>query len=234
LKISYDWDTEAVELAATNQVPNAMMEIFAASKKLDSTDLEIPKKIDTANKPQPTEEMQVKAIDLRTGNSSKTTMIGAGLDLKYEDALISFLRANRNIFEWKPADMLGVPRRLIEHSLNIDPKDTPKRQHLRHFVDVRRDAIKKENAKQLTVSFIPEVFHPEWLANSVLNKHYPRTPSCCRELIKSSTPRRAATCSASSTATLATTRSVSRKNTRRKSRSSPCSDPTATRQCRSD
>jgi hypothetical protein len=142
LKISYDWDTEAVELAATNQVPNAMMEIFAASKKLDSTDLEIPKKIDTANKPQPTEEMQVKAIDLRTGNSSKTTMIGAGLDLKYEDALISFLRANRNIFEWKPADMLGVPRRLIEHSLNIDPKDTPKRQHLRHFVDVRRDAIK--------------------------------------------------------------------------------------------
>jgi hypothetical protein len=174
LKISYDWDTEAVELAATNQVPNAMMEIFAASKKLDSTDLEIPKKIDTANKPQPTEEMQVKAIDLRTGNSSKTTMIGAGLDLKYEDALISFLRANRNIFAWKPADMPGVPRRLIEHSLNIDPKDTPKRQHLRHFVDIRRDAIKKEHAKLLAVSFIPEVFHPEWLANPILNKHCPQ------------------------------------------------------------
>jgi hypothetical protein len=34
LKISFDCDTKAVELAATNQVPNAMMEIYAASKKL--------------------------------------------------------------------------------------------------------------------------------------------------------------------------------------------------------
>jgi hypothetical protein len=34
LRISFDCDTEAVELAATNQVPNAMMEIYAASKKL--------------------------------------------------------------------------------------------------------------------------------------------------------------------------------------------------------
>jgi hypothetical protein len=82
LKISFDCDTEAVELAATNQVPNAMMEIYAASKKLAPTELEIPKKSDTANKPQPSEEVQVKAIDLGTGDISKTTMIGAGLDPK--------------------------------------------------------------------------------------------------------------------------------------------------------
>jgi hypothetical protein len=82
LKIYFECDTEAVELAAINQVPNAMMEIFAASKKLAPTELEIPEKTDTANKPQPTEEVQVKSIDLRTGDSSKTTMIGAGLDLK--------------------------------------------------------------------------------------------------------------------------------------------------------
>jgi hypothetical protein len=82
LKISFDCDTEAVELAATNQVPNAMMEIYAASKKLAPTELEIPEKSDIANKPQPSEEVQVKAIDLGTGDSSKTTMIGAGLDPK--------------------------------------------------------------------------------------------------------------------------------------------------------
>jgi hypothetical protein len=79
--------------------------------------------------------VQVKAIDLGTGDSSKTTMIGAGLDPKWEDALVSFLRANRDIFTWKPADMPGVPWNLIEHSLNVDPKATPKRQHLRHFAD---------------------------------------------------------------------------------------------------
>jgi hypothetical protein len=64
--------------------------------------------------------------------------------------------------------MPGVPRELIEHSLNIDRKATPKRQHLRRFADDRRDAIKKELAKLLAASFIREVFHPVWLANPVL------------------------------------------------------------------
>jgi hypothetical protein len=89
--------------------------------------------------------------------------------------------------------MPGVPRELIEHSLNIDPKATPKRQHLRHFADDRRDAIKKELVKLLAAGFIKEVFHPEWLANPVLvrknsnewrmcvdytdlNKHCPKDP----------------------------------------------------------
>jgi hypothetical protein len=82
LKISFDCDTEVVELAATNQVPNAMMEIYAASKKLAPSELDIPEKSDKANKPQPAEEVLVKTIDLGTGNSSKTTTIGAGLDPK--------------------------------------------------------------------------------------------------------------------------------------------------------
>jgi hypothetical protein len=82
LKISFDCDTEAVELATTNQVPNAMMEIYAASKKLAPSELDIPEKSDNANKPQPAEEVQVKTIDLGTGDNSKTTTIGAGLDPK--------------------------------------------------------------------------------------------------------------------------------------------------------
>jgi hypothetical protein len=90
--------------------------------------------------------------------------------------------------------MPGVPRNLIEHSLNIDPKATSKRQHLCRFADDRRDAIKKELAKLLAAGFIREVFHPEWLTNPVLvrkkntnewrmcvdytdlNKHYPKDP----------------------------------------------------------
>jgi hypothetical protein len=51
LKISFDYDTEAVALSATNQVPNAMMEIYAASKKLAPSELDIPEKSDNANKP---------------------------------------------------------------------------------------------------------------------------------------------------------------------------------------
>jgi hypothetical protein len=59
-----------------------MMEIYAASKKLDPSELDIPEKSDKANKPQSAEEVQVKTIDLGTGDSSKTTIIGAGLDPK--------------------------------------------------------------------------------------------------------------------------------------------------------
>jgi hypothetical protein len=62
LKISFDCDTEAVELAATNQVPNAMMEIYAASKKLAPSKLDIPEKSNNANKPQPTEECKSRRL----------------------------------------------------------------------------------------------------------------------------------------------------------------------------
>jgi hypothetical protein len=82
LKISFDCDTDVVELTATNQVFNAMLEIIAASKRLAPTELKILEKIDTTNKPQPSEEVQVKAIDLGTGDNSKTTMIRVGLDPK--------------------------------------------------------------------------------------------------------------------------------------------------------
>jgi hypothetical protein len=87
-----------------------------------------------------------------------------------------------------------VPKILIEHSLNVDPKATPKRQHLHRFADDQRDAIKKELAILLAADFIREVFHPEWLPNPILvrekntnewrmcvdytdlNKHCPKDP----------------------------------------------------------
>ena len=82
--------------------------------------------------------------------------------------LVNFLRANRDIFAWKPADMPGVPKELIEHSLNVNPTATPKKQRLRRFSAKKREVIKKELAKLLAAGFINEVYHPEWLANPVL------------------------------------------------------------------
>ncbi|CAN6202836.1 unnamed protein product [Urochloa humidicola] len=64
--------------------------------------------------------------------------------------------------------MPGVPKELIEHSLNVDPKATPKKQRLRRFAQDKREVIKKELAKLLSAGFIKEVFHPKWLANPVL------------------------------------------------------------------
>ena len=64
--------------------------------------------------------------------------------------------------------MPGVPRKLAEHTLNIDPKFKPVKQYLRCFNKERRKAIGEEVAQLLAAGFIVEVFHPEWLANPVL------------------------------------------------------------------
>jgi hypothetical protein len=64
--------------------------------------------------------------------------------------------------------MPGVPKELIEHSLNVYPQAVPKKQRLRRFAPDKREAIKQEIAKLLMARFIKEVIHPEWVANPVL------------------------------------------------------------------
>jgi hypothetical protein len=66
--------------------------------------------------------------------------------------------------------MPGVPRELIEHSLNVQPKAVPKKQRLRRFAHNKREAIKRKIAKLLADGFIKEVIHPEWVANPILVK----------------------------------------------------------------
>jgi hypothetical protein len=66
--------------------------------------------------------------------------------------------------------MLGVPKELIEHSLNVHAQAVSKKQRLRRFAEDKREAIKREIAKLLAAGFIKEVIHPEWVANPVLVK----------------------------------------------------------------
>nr|CAE05102.2 OSJNBa0009K15.22 [Oryza sativa Japonica Group] len=71
--------------------------------------------------------------------------------IKQEDALVSFLRANADVFAWRPADMPGVPREKVR-------RQAPERQAF----------IREEVARLLEAGFIREVIHPEWLANPVV------------------------------------------------------------------
>ena len=89
--------------------------------------------------------------------------------------------------------MPGVPRNLIEHSLNVDGKAKPIKQKLRRFTRDKKEAIRVEVTWLLAAGFIKEVYHLEWLANLVLvrkknkewkmcidytdlNKHCPKDP----------------------------------------------------------
>jgi hypothetical protein len=84
--------------------------------------------------------------------------------------LVDFLRANADIFVWSPSDMLGIPREVAEHSLDILPHSRAVQQWLRRFGEERHRAIGVELRKLLEAGFIKEVFHPTWLANLVLVK----------------------------------------------------------------
>jgi hypothetical protein len=64
--------------------------------------------------------------------------------------------------------MPGVPRELIEHELHLNPNVKPVKQRLCHFVQDKKDIIKREIARLLDAGFIKEVYHPNWLANPVL------------------------------------------------------------------
>jgi hypothetical protein len=173
------------------RVPDASGEVLAAVQQLSQAGLEIPTRKACKLSIQSTGDVALKMIQLQEGDSSKTAIIGVGLEEKLELALVSFLRANRDIFAWKQADMPGVPRELIEHSLNVHAQAVPKKQRLRRFAQHKREAIKWEIAKLLAAGFIKEVIHPEWIANPVLvkkrnnewrmcvdytdlNKHYPK------------------------------------------------------------
>jgi hypothetical protein len=82
--------------------------------------------------------------------------------------LVDFLRANVDIFAWSPSDMLGIPREVAEHALEIRAGSKPVKQRLRRFDEEKHRVIGEEIHKLLEAGFIKEVHHPEWLANPVL------------------------------------------------------------------
>ena len=66
--------------------------------------------------------------------------------------------------------MPGIDRRVIKHSLNVDPTKKLVQQKRRVFALERNKAIIEEVEKLLTTGFIREVHYPKWLANIVMVK----------------------------------------------------------------
>jgi hypothetical protein len=73
LKRSFDCDKEAIEL------PAQMCEVLALSKKKEKEEPIFPEKNLGPMKMKPSQGVEIKAIDLGTGDSSKIVLIGSGL-----------------------------------------------------------------------------------------------------------------------------------------------------------
>jgi hypothetical protein len=99
-----------------------------------------------------------------------------------------------------------VPRELIEHTLNVDPKTRPVKQPLQWFDEPKRKAIEAELHKLENLCFIREIKASTWVSNPVivpkkntdvrrvcvdytsLNKHCPKDPfplPCIDQIIES-------------------------------------------------
>ena len=65
------------------------------------------------------------------GASGATFTIGANLDPDQEEALVKFLRANKEVFAWEPKQLVGIPRGVIEHHLRVCPNVRPVKQKAR-------------------------------------------------------------------------------------------------------
>jgi len=77
--------------------------------------------------------------------------------------------------------MLGIPRQVTEHTLDILSRSKPIKQRLHRFEDERQKAIGEEIARLLAAGFIKEVFHPKWIANLVLVRKKNGTWSMCMD-----------------------------------------------------
>jgi hypothetical protein len=82
LKKSYDCNQEAIQYALTMRMPDASVEVLAATQQLSQAGLEIPSRKASKSSIQSTGDVAPKLIQLQEGDSSKTTVIGAGLDEK--------------------------------------------------------------------------------------------------------------------------------------------------------
>jgi hypothetical protein len=90
--------------------------------------------------------------------------------------------------------MPEVPKELVEHALNVNPKAKPVKQPLRRFDEPKRKAIASELHRLENAGFIREIKASTWVSNPVivpkknidvqrvcvdytsLNKHYPKDP----------------------------------------------------------
>ena len=66
--------------------------------------------------------------------------------------------------------MPGIDPSVMVHRLNVSPSFPPIRQKKRVFAPERDRAIAEEVCKLQEVSFIREVYYPDWLENVVMVK----------------------------------------------------------------
>ncbi|XP_065625200.1 uncharacterized protein LOC136065637 [Quercus suber] len=137
----------------------------ASSLDQKLTTLEAP--ADTAAEEAKLEGLEKVVID---DDLERFFQVGTQLPPREKEQLLEFLRRNLDVFAWDPYDTLGIDPSFTCHHLNVNPSVTPKKQPPQCPSKEHAEAIKDEVNKLKRAGAIKEVFHPEWLANTVVVK----------------------------------------------------------------
>jgi hypothetical protein len=115
-------------------------------------------------------ECEIKIVLLDPRVPDKMVTISQDLAPSEEEELLSFLDKNSDVFTWRTSDIMRVCRDIIEHKLEVDPSERPRKQRLCKMSDKKITIAKVEVQRLLDLGFIREVYYPSWLANVVIVK----------------------------------------------------------------
>ena len=97
---------------------------------------------------------RLEEILLDDFRNDRTTRIGTLASPMVRQALITFLKDNRDVFAWSHENMPRIDRSVMVHKLNVSPSFTPIRQKKRVFALERDQTITEEVHKLLEENFI--------------------------------------------------------------------------------
>ncbi|GKD29511.1 hypothetical protein Tco_1240289 [Tanacetum coccineum] len=86
--------------------------------------------------------------------------IGGGLSEAGKDQLKFLLKDNMGVFAWEPSNMTCVPRRNIEHALNVNPSLDPVCQKRRTFSMEKSRVVTNEVAEWVKAGIVRPVKYP--------------------------------------------------------------------------
>ncbi|GJV14826.1 reverse transcriptase domain-containing protein [Tanacetum coccineum] len=90
------------------------------------------------------EESGEEKVLVNPAFSEQTVTIGTQLSAECQERLINLLKNNIDVFTWQPSNMIGVPRRVIKHALNVNASMTPVAQKQRVLGSEKSRAVNKE------------------------------------------------------------------------------------------
>ncbi|WVZ19433.1 hypothetical protein V8G54_006755 [Vigna mungo] len=97
--------------------------------------------------------------------AEKSTTIGGGLTEAQAQEVGWVLKANKDLFAWTAADMLGIHPDVISHKLSLFKDARLVAQKKRRIGIKKQIAVDEEVRKLLEAGFIHEVKYTTWLAN---------------------------------------------------------------------